>query len=71
MVSVGEVVSTKYWGLLTMVMELVVALLPDASSSVELFKLRALAAMATPSESVWPLAMEAVKTKALEPEPET
>lgn len=71
MLTLGAVVSTKYSGLLATAIDVMTLVLPALSFKVAPFKLSALTAMATPSVSVWPLAMVVLNTKALVPEPDT
>ena len=71
MLTAGPVVSTKYSGLLATAIDVMTLVLPALSFKVAPFKLSALMAMATPSVSVWPLAMVVLNTKALVPEPDT
>ena len=71
MLTLGSVVSTKYSGLLATAIDVMPLVLPALSFKVAPFKLSALMAIATPSVSVWPLAMVVLNTKALVPEPDT
>ncbi len=71
MTTLGAVVSTKYLPLLATAVEVMVALMPLASWSVEPFKLSALLAMATPLLSFCPAVTVVINVKALLPEPET
>ena len=71
MLTLGAVVSTKYSGLLATAIDVMTLVLPALSFKVAPFKLSALMAMATPSVSVWPLAMVVLNTNSLVPEPDT
>ena len=71
MLTLGAVVSTKNSGLLATAIDVMTLVLPALSFKVAPFKLSALMAMATPSVSVWPLAMVVLNTNALVPEPDT
>ena len=71
MLTLGAVVSTKYSGLLATAIDVMTLVLPALSFKVASFKLSALTAMATPSVSVWPLAMVVLNTNSLVPEPDT
>ena len=70
-VTVGGVVSTMYAALLLTANKSMLLVLPLASLRVAPFNRSALAGMATPSVSVWPLTMVVVNSKALVPEPDT
>ena len=71
MLTLGAVVSTKYSGLLATAIDVMTLVLPALSFKVAPFKLSALMEMATPSVSVWPLAMVVLNTNSLVPEPDT
>ena len=71
MLTVGAVVSTKYSGLLATAMDVMLLVLPVLSFRVAPFKVSAFNAMATPSVSIWPLAMVVLNTSAVVPEPDT
>ena len=71
MLTLGAVVSTKYSGLLATAIDVMTLVLPALSFKVASFKLSALTAMATPSVSVWPLAIVVLNTNSLVPEPDT
>ena len=71
MLTLGDIVSTKYRGLLATAIDVMTLVLPALSFKVAPFKLSALMAMATPSVSVWPLAMVVLNTNSLVPEPDT
>ena len=71
MLTLGDIVSTKYSGLLATAIDVMTLVLPALSFKVAPFKLSALMEMATPSVSVWPLAMVVLNTNSLVPEPDT
>lgn len=70
MLTLGDVVSTKYCGLLSIELDVMALALPIASLRVAPFRLSAFNATATPSVSVWPLIMLVLNTNAVPPEPE-
>ena len=71
MATVGPVVSTMNAALLVTANEPMLQVLPLASLRVAPLNSNALAGMAMPSVSVWPLTMVVVNTKALVPAPDT